>query len=629
MKKRVAVFGCGWSNEYLMVVNEAFRQFAATHNVDLFYFINYSSIGSDNSEKIREANIYKLPDMSWFDGAVILANTFHIDEEFETVLSSIKDTNLPAVCLGYRIDGISCFECNNYNGMYELAEHLVSHHGVQNVLYIGGPVDNQESLLRQKALTDVLDKYGYALKPENILCGNWNYFDTQYIVEDWYKANDGRLPDAIVCANDVMAMGSYVGLSKCGVTDFSNVIVTGFDDLISSRMFPPSITSVNPGWHEMAEQALDHLWKCMEGDTEIIYRVVSSHSSIRQSCGCHPDSITSLQSGSEIFLGYERMAGGSYLSGHVCELSDAFSDIRRREDIPKFFEHVLNTNHSFEGDEFYLCFVDNFFESLEREEKLENSGYPKKMELIGGIRDNKVVPPEIFETRNLLPNYNPDKDASDQYVFVCLSSQKECFGYITIVNKVNMIFDFSLFIYALHMGQNIERLRQNLKLEELNQRLSLLSVTDALTGVYNRSGCEKFAFPLIEQSHQSGKNAVMLFMDINKMKQINDNFGHEQGDVAIRLTSMSIRLAIPEEWVAVRYGGDEFLVTGTCESEEEVKNITTHIHTILSQLVKERQLPYPVTIEIGAVYIRPEDDLDPYHFLRLADAKMYHLKKYR
>ena len=113
------------------------------------------------------------------------------------------------------------------------------------------------------------------------------------------------------------------------------------------------------------------------------------------------------------------------------------------------------------------------------------------------------------------------------------------------------------------------------------------------------------------------------------MKQINDNFGHEQGDVAIRLTSMSIRLAIPEEWVAVRYGGDEFLVTGTCESEEEVKNITTHIHTILSQLVKERQLPYPVTIEIGAVYIRPEDDLDPYHFLRLADAKMYHLKKDR
>lgn len=378
MKKRVAVFGCGWSNEYLMVVNEIFRQFATTHNVDLFYFINYSSIGADNSEKIREANIFKLPDMSWFDGAVILASTFHIDEEFETVLTAIKDINLPAVCLGYRIDGISSFECNNYNGMYELAEHLVSQHGVQDVLFVGGPTDNQESLLRQKALTDVLNKYGYTLNPENILCGNWNYFDTQYIIEDWYKANGGRLPDAIVCANDVMAMGSYVGLSKCGITDFSQVIVTGFDDLISARMFPPSITSVNPGWQEMAEQALNHLWHCMEGDTEIIYRIVSSHSSIRQSCGCHSDSVSALQRGSEMFLGYERMAGGSYLSGHACELSDAFSEVRRREDMPKFFEYILNTDHSFEGDEFYLCFVDNFFESLEREEKLENTGYTKK-----------------------------------------------------------------------------------------------------------------------------------------------------------------------------------------------------------------------------------------------------------
>lgn len=629
MKKRVAVFGCGWSNEYLMAVNETFRQFATAHNVDLFYFINYSSIGSDNSEKIREANIFKLPDMTWFDGAVILASTFHIDEEFETVLTAIKETKLPAVCLGYRIDGISCFECNNYNGMYELAEHLVSHHGVQDVLYVGGPVDNQESLLRQKALTDVLNQYGYTLKPENVLCGNWNYFDTQYIIEDWYKANNGRLPDAIVCANDVMAMGTYVGLSKCGITDLSKVIVTGFDDLISARMFPPSITSVNPGWKEMAEQALDHLWSCMQGCNEIVYHVVSSHSSIRQSCGCHRESLSTLQSGSQIFLGYERMAGGSYLSGHACELSDAFSDIRRREDIPKFFEHILNTDHSFEGNEFYLCFVDNFFETLERGEAMEISGYTKQMELIGGIRDNKVVPSQMFETRLLLPNYNPDKETPDQYVFVCLSSRKESFGYITIVNNVNMIFDFSLFIYALHMGQNIEHLRQNLKLEELNQRLSMLSVTDALTGVYNRNGCEIYAFPLLEQCHQNGTNAVMLFMDINKMKQINDNFGHEQGDVAIRLTAMSIRLAVPEDWVIVRYGGDEFLVTGACESEKEVQNISTRIHTILNQLVKERQLPYPITVEIGSVYIRPEDEMDPYHFLRLADTKMYQLKKDR
>lgn len=629
MKKRIAVFACGWSNEYLMAINEIFCQFAKQHNIDFFYFINYSASGADLPERMRKANIYRLPDMTWFDGAIILGSTFHIDEEFEVVLSSIKATNLPAVCLGYHLEGVSCFECNNYNGMYELVEHLVTEHAVKDVLYVGGPVDNQESLLREKAMTDVLHKYGYTLKPENILCGNWNYFDTQYAVADWYKAHNGKLPDAIVCANDIMAMGSYVGLAKSGVTSLSDIIVTGFDDLLSARMFSPSITSVNPGWEEMAQKALNHLWHCMQHGNEVVHQIVQSHSSVKESCGCCPAEISALQNGGEIFLGYERMIGGSYLGGHMCELANTLSEVHRKEDIYKFFDYILSVDHIYEGNEFYMLFNDNFFETLERGETMPNQGYTKQMELIGGIRDNQPVAPAMFETRLLLPNYDPEKGSGNQYIFLSLHSQKEGYGYIAFVNNMHTLFDYSLFVWAINMGQNIERLRQNLTMEEMNQRLALLSVTDPLTGVYNRSGCEKFAFPLIEQCHQNGTNAVMLFMDINKMKQINDNFGHEQGDVAIRLTAMSIRLAVPEDWAIVRYGGDEFLITGACDSKEDIKTISSHIRTILDQLVKERQLPYSLSVEIGAVSIRPEDELDPYHFLRLADAEMYRLKKDR
>lgn len=597
MKKRIAVFGCGWSNEYLMVVNEVFTDFAMRHDADLFYFINYSNVGADD------------------------------DEEFDAVLSSIKEANLPTVCLGYRLEGVSCFECNNYSGMYELVEHLVTVHGVQDILYIGGPKDNQESLLREKALTDVLQKYGYSLKPENILCGNWNYFDTQYTVKDWYEKNGGKLPDAIVCANDVMAMGTYVALAKAGVSSLSKVIVTGFDDLISARMFSPGITSVNPGWEEMARQAMEHLFNCIKDGNEIVYRVVQSHSSIRESCGCCIGDDSVLLNGGEIFLGYERMVGASYLSGHMCELADALSVVRCKEDISKFFEYILTIDHFHEGNEFYLCFVDNFFDSLELGEKLVNRGFPAKMELIGGIRDNKVVEPELFDTKQLLPSYNPEKESVDQYLIVCLSSRKECYGYVVMVNNTRLLFDYALFVWSFNMGQNIERLRQNLTLEDLNQRLAVLSVTDALTGVYNRMGCEKVAFPLLENCYRSGKNAVLLFLDINKMKIINDNFGHEQGDVAIRMTANAIQLAIPDDWVVVRYGGDEFLIAGECESEQTAEYISERIQSLLVQTTRERKLPYPISVGIGAVYVKPEDELDLYRCLRIADAKMYQMKK--
>ena len=184
-------------------------------------------------------------------------------------------------------------------------------------------------------------------------------------------------------------------------------------------------------------------------------------------------------------------------------------------------------------------------------------------------------------------------------------------------------------IVAFNMGQNIERLRQNLKMEEMNKRLSILSVTDALTGVYNRMGCEKIAFPLIERCYHAGQNAVMLFADINKMKMINDTYGHEHGDVAIRVTASALQMAVPPEWVVVRYGGDEFLVAGACESEAEAEKISETIQTLLTRMVKERNLPYPITVGLGAVYVKPEDELDLYRCLRIADAKMYKMKKER
>ncbi|MBR4965297.1 MAG: hypothetical protein IKY53_02270, partial [Lachnospiraceae bacterium] len=108
MKKRIAVFGCGWSNEYLMVVSEIFKEFAEQHQMDLYYFINYSETGNDSNEGAREANIYNLPDFSLFDGVVILGNTLHLEEEFALLTSAIAKANVPAVCLGYRLDGISC-----------------------------------------------------------------------------------------------------------------------------------------------------------------------------------------------------------------------------------------------------------------------------------------------------------------------------------------------------------------------------------------------------------------------------------------------------------------------------------------------------------------------------------------
>lgn len=627
MKKKIAIFGSGWSNECLMIMNEAFIKFANENNIDLFYFINYSIANGDTNIVQRESNVLRLPDLAWFDGVIILGNTLHLEEEFHILKNAIEEAGVPAVCLGYQLEGVSCFECDNYNGMYELIEHLVLAHDVSEVVYIGGPEDNQESKLREKALRDVFEKYNRSILDENILCANWNYYDAQHEIEKWYYDNGERLPQAIVCANDIMAMGSYVGLAKIKANGLDDLILTGFDDLVSGYVFSPRITSVDPGWKEMASEGIKHLWKCINSQNEIIHRVIKTHCSIKNSCGCKTKYKVGFVNGGEIFLGYERIVGASFLNGYLCEVANVFSEVKSKDGLKDIFSHILYNNYGIEGSELYLCVRDNFFESLKNQEKLGSNGTFENVELLGGYAGETVYDNMVFPTKQLVPCYDPDSDVSKQYLFVCLGSKNEYYGYIVMVNHTSILYDFSMYLWSVSMGQNLERLRQNFVMEDMNKMLSNLSVTDALTGVYNRLGCEKIAFPLLTECYKAGKRSVMIFVDINKMKVINDCFGHEHGDIAIKLTANAIRDAVSEEWVVVRYGGDEFLAAGPCENDEELADIVEQIHNNLTLYNHKKKLPYTLKVEIGEEYIELDKKLDLYNSLRIADAKMYARKK--
>ncbi len=629
MKKRIAIFACGWSNECLMVMNKELEFFAKEHDVDLFYFINFSIAGENTHDDIREATIYHLPDLTWFDGVMILANTFHIDSEFDAVWKAIRDADIPTVCLGYKMEGISSFECDNYKGMYELATHLIENHKVSNVVYVGGPSDNEENNLREKALKDALNERGYELKDENIICGNWSYFDAQRQIIKWFREHKENIPEAIVCANDLMAIGCYVGMAKEGISDYRNICITGFDNLISADLFSPRITSVDPGWQKMAQESILHLLHCMENGNEVIYRTIPSSIAIKESCGCNSDTDSMVQTGRDIdvFFEYERMSGCAYLNGHMCEISIAFSEVSRKSDIHKIFSNINGMDHRYEGEEFYLCLVQDFYESLEKGEMLCRRDYTDMSELMGGIRNGEVIDNCTFETKTLIPNYDPYKDTNDTYLFVSLSSRKENYGYIAIVNNLETIYDYSLFAWSTNMGQNIERLRQNFVMEDMNQRLKELSIKDALTGVYNRMGYENVAQPLLRKCYEDGKRSAILFIDINRMKMINDCYGHDQGDFALRLTANAILFTVPTDWVVVRFGGDEFLAVGACNKEMDEEQIINRIHENLKDAVIKSKVPYPLTIGIGVSYVEPEQLLDLDASLKQADEKMYMIKR--
>ncbi len=626
MKKKIAICGNGWSNEYLKIVMRGIRQCAVDNNVDLFLFMNYSDNDGDSFAAFNEVNIYRLPDFKDFAGVILLANTFHLQEEFDYLQEKIKESNIPAVSLEYNLPGIDSFGSDNYSGMYELCCHLLEQHGVKDVLFVSGPEGNQESASRRKALEDALAEHGLSLKEENIVYGNWNYYEVQAKMPEWLEKHSD-LPDAVVCANDVMAMAASAVLEKKNIAVPEEVIVTGFDHLSSSMTFSPMISSVDRNWDDMSYQGLQYLLDKIEGKENHEIKYVKSRAVPSESCGCDINEEDQKRRRSENRASYDRFVESVFYEGHLCNLGDSIAKAMSDHELHVAIAYYMQADCRYEGSEFYVCLVDNFFSALKDGTPLAKSGYTKTMDVICAIKGGKAQPRMKIETKQLVPGYDPDSAESRIYVFQPLYGVGGCYGYSVFADEVPMMYDYRLVSWARSLEQNLDRARQNLLLVQLNEQLAELSITDALTGVYNRMGCEKKAYPYLEQCHEQGKTGVLMFADINKMKVINDKYGHIQGDIAICTVAKVIKEVLHDDWIVVRYGGDEFLMVGECKDEEQTKQLLQDISEHLEKTATQMHLPYKLKAGVGYVLIEPNEKLDLSECLKKADDAMYLMKK--
>ena len=624
MKRRIAVCGNGWSNEYLKMVMSGIRKCAIENNADIFFLMNYSVDEGENYKNLGDTNIFKLIEHARFDGIILLGNSLHLQEEYDYICSAVKKANIPSICLEYQLPDMLCLGTDNYTGMYELCNHLVEYHKVNKVLFISGPDDNSENYYRRKALEDVLHKHGMSLEPDHIIYGNWNYHQAYKKLPICLEQHPD-LPDAIVCANDVMAMAACSALKERNIRVPEDVKVTGFDHLSSTQSFSPTIASVNRNWDYMGYQGMQYLLNKLDGKPTSLPRYIDSSAVFAESCGCKDK--FPWQETHDNYGTYANIVNGTFWSGHLCDISECLSRAMSDDDLHRNFGALLEKTHNHEGDELYLCLVDNFFSSIKTETSLPAEGYTSRLDVVCGLKDGRSIPRQHVEITELIPAYGTPDSGSKLYTLIPLYSIDGYYGHAIFGNELDMMYDYTLYNWARNIRQNLEHIRQNIMMVELNKRLEKLSVTDGLTGVLNRLGCEKIAYPYLEQCHAQNKRAVLMFADINKMKIINDKYGHLQGDFAICTVAKTITEILSNDWLVVRYGGDEFLMIGEYSDENIPDKLLIDISNHLEKVCHHMNLPYSLKISVGYVLIEPDSQLDLSEYLKHADEAMYLFKQ--
>lgn len=182
---------------------------------------------------------------------------------------------------------------------------------------------------------------------------------------------------------------------------------------------------------------------------------------------------------------------------------------------------------------------------------------------------------------------------------------------------------------AIKLTGLIKRLEGSLMLERnANTMLNKISVSDELTGIYNRRGFYQYANEEIQKAENSGRTGVLIFGDLDNLKKINDNFGHDDGDYAIKTAASYIKGCLGGNGVPARIGGDEFaaltVIDGTAADAAKFR---TEIKSAAAEHNKTSSKTYNVCMSVGIYTFECGRDADIRKYMDKADSALYADKK--
>ena len=286
MKKKIAVFTSSWNGEVSYEIFQGMREQAKLEQADIYAFCCYSR-GSMYDELFEgsEYNIYNLPELTEFDGAVLITNDAGSSRIIDKMQKKLLDAKIPCVSLEGELDGFPFIGTDNYTAMFEMTEHLIVQHGCRRLNYVGGPADHMENILRQKGYEDALRKHGILVEPERILSYAYMQQDGE---RAFYEFRERKLesPDAVVCANDSMAIGYIRKAVENGFSVPDDFIVTGFDNVDLARDYSPKITSVSRERRELGSWSIKFLFQMFQGYSVTPRKFLPHKCEFSESCGC-------------------------------------------------------------------------------------------------------------------------------------------------------------------------------------------------------------------------------------------------------------------------------------------------------------------------------------------------------
>lgn len=594
---------------------------ASKHGYNLLTFSAFTIYGSDTKNAAGEYNILHLIPYEQLDALIVCHDTFNSNEAVEELWKLVTERcQAPIISIRKKVNGCYNILVEDTDAIPAFVRHFHDVHHFDRIAFMSGPYNHPDAIFRLEKYKEAMAELGLDCPEEYIFEGNF-WKDCALDASKHFMSLKKR-PQAIVCANDYMALSLCKELTLQGYSVPQDIAISGFDDVRDARANVPPLTTCYVSVSDMAKKAMETIDTLLNGKEAPACTFVPTKIIIRNSCGCESSTMKdlSLSRMYEVEL-MEQLINqnvhNTFVSISLENMTSAedIGDYLRLEDVPGI------------ARDFYLC-LGIHGNGAYPQVKKKAPGFAKRSHSIYSLRDLNPIATSSFETKKLLPPEAIREEPMAVFFFP-IHYLEYNFGYVAATSNGEEAQDTLFHSWLSLIGNTLENSRIRAKNQALLEKLNMLYHEDFLTKLYNRRGFEQFSEEEFSEAKKHNIKTMTLSIDMDNLKYINDVYGHSHGDLALQTIADAMRQACSGCEICARIGGDEFAVFGYDYSEDKAKQYTENFLQYLKDFNADSSLPYCVNASFGYTISDPSLSISREQYMKTSDDLLYQNKRKR
>ena len=562
-RKRIA-FLCGQPEEYCQsLFIQGFNKVAFAADFDVCVFAMYQKYQDSMQREKGDSSIFKIINYEKFDAVVVMADSIQTPGLVEKIEEQLLNYKGKVLFIEGETEHFPNETQDNYHPIKKVISHLIEEHNLTDIAFLTGKSWHPHAKKRLQAFIDCMHEHGLEVPDSRIFYGDFWYTSGESVAERITRKSY-KLPQAVACANDAMALGLAKALIANGYKIPEDIVIVGYDSNDEGKHAPIPLTSADLPLFDFGSHCAQDIISMLDGgDPTEFYS--DSNMFIGCTCGCKGDSIVPKYILRDEWDTQLSESGIYSVFNHMTE------DVVNQTS----FTSLINTIYSyayqirpFEG--FSLC--------VNSEWQRKHDGFTDDMMQVircgsSGVRD--TVNFDVKYNREIiLTDLYEERSEPCVFYFLPFTYDDRIYGF-TVVSYTDPMkcIDDTLRAYFRRCMIGFEVLRRSSETVTDSGSIRDGLIKDNLTGLYNYQGLLSEGSYLVSKMRNKGCYLSAIALDVKDLTSINDQFGRSVGDKTIVSAASIIETVFRDnDSICSCLGNGEFIALklSSSKSEEEM-----------------------------------------------------------